>query len=447
MRQHQINQLYQWINPLAKKDSIEFDFHGFHQKQTTILFQKQELKSCSSSEAKHINLRVLQGEKAGTSYTKNFSKTSLEECYKRAVDSLRLSDKKERGDLSTKQRYKSFSTFYNKRFKETNLKDKLKRAEEMSKACFDFDKRIQPVHSSVSDFDNYVFFANSESSQTFYRSNDILAYCYSLAVQKNSRSNGFSEKNSRDYQRIGFKGIGEESASKALKKLNYSIPKTKRYPVVFQAGQASASLLQCLADLMSGKAVFEGLSLFKDSLKKKIFSEQFFLYDDPFALWGIHSKPFDGEGFAMEKTLLVEKGVLKNYLTSSFFAKTLKVPHTKKAHWINEQGSLGVSATNLVMSEGTSSFEELVGEFPQVVVVDNLKGFAGYNPISGNFSIESEGFLWKNGEANPLCQFTVSGNIRDVFLNILKIGRDSQPHYGKVKSPSFLVPDLMIAGK
>ena len=149
----------------------------------------------------------------------------------------------------------------------------------------------------------------------------------------------------------------------------------------------------------------------------------------------------------MEKTPLVQKGVLENYLTSSFFARALKAPHTKKAHWINDKGSLSVSTSNLVMPEGDSSLEEMLGEFPQVIVIDILKGFAGYNAVSGDFSIESEGFLWEKGEAKPICQFTVSSNIKDLFSNILKIGQDSEIYAGTVKAPSFLVPDLMIAGK
>lgn len=255
---------------------MDFDFHGLYQKQTRILFQKQELKNYSFSETKHLNLRVLKGEKAGTSYTKDFSKASLEDCYKRAVDSLKFSDKKERGELSEKEEYKDFSNFYNEDFKKTDLEDKIQKAQEMNRACLDFDKRVQPVYSSVSDLDNFNFFANSKEVQSFYKSNEVFAHCSSLAVQKDSRSNGFSEKSSRSYQDIDFQKIGFESASKALKKLNYSIPKTKKYPVVFRAGQAVGSLLPRLAALMSGKSVFKALSLFKDSLKKKFFQSSFF---------------------------------------------------------------------------------------------------------------------------------------------------------------------------
>ena len=447
MDNSQISQFYEWIKALAKKDSADFDLHGFCQGKNSILFQKKELKNYSYSSSRHINLRVLKGEKAGASWTKDFSKESLQDCYKRAMEGLKLSDKKERGELAQNKQYEDFCGFYDESFKEIPLQDKLKKAKNMNRACLGFDSKVQPVYSSVSDLDNYCFFINSKGFQSFYKSSDVSAGCYSLAVQGDSRSNGYSESYARNYESIDFKKIGSESAGKALKKLSYSIPQTKRYPVVFQAGQPVGSLLLCLADLMSGKSVFEGLSLFKNSLKKKIFSKELSLYDDPLALWGSQSRPFDGEGFSTEKTALVEKGVLQNYLTSSFFAKALKAPHTKKACWNNEKGELDISASNLLMAEGNSSFEEMTGEFPQVIVIDVLKGFAGYNAISGDFSLESEGFLQEGGEARPLCQFTVSGNIRDLFLNILKIGRDSCISAGAVKAPSFLAPELMIAGK
>ncbi|MCY4513065.1 MAG: TldD/PmbA family protein [Bdellovibrionales bacterium] len=446
MEQVKTHQIYEWIKSFAQKDSVDFDFHGFCLEQSKVLFEKQDLKNCTCSELKHLNLRVLKGDRAGTSYTKDFSKKSLEDCYQRAVDSLNFSDKKERGFLSKNESYKDFSPFYDEGFKNLTIEDKIKKAEEITKGSLGIDKRIQPVYSSVKDFNTENFFGNSEGSQSFYKANYIMASCYSLAIQENSRSESDSESFARNYDNIDFKKVGQEAALKALNKLNAIVPETKRYPVIFKAGPAAGELLLFLANLMNGKAVFEGAScLKKDSLSNRLFSKEFSLYDDPFSLWGFGSSPFDGEGFASEKTTLVEKGVLENYLTDSFFSKALKIPHTRKAFW-NEGGSLNISTTNLLMPEGKTSFEYLVKEFPKVIIIDSLKG-AGYNPTSGDFSKEAIGFLCEGGEKTPLHQFTVSGNIKDLFSNILKVGADNEIYAGRVKTPSFLVPDLMIAGK
>ncbi|MCZ0932582.1 MAG: TldD/PmbA family protein [Oligoflexia bacterium] len=447
MKADLINSCYDWISPLAKKDGLEFDLHASSQWQTQILFQKKELKNYSYSQSRHINLRILKGDKAGTSYTKDFSKSSVEDCYERAKNSLQLTDQKTAGDLGESQNYQDSSDFYDKSFEDSPLESKLEKAKELNSACLNFDERVQPVYSTVSDLDAVSCFVNSKKLQSLHHINNVFASCYSLAVDQESRANGSKESHSRNYNSINFSQVGEKSAEKAIKKLNYQIPKTKKYPVIFKSGQAVSALLSRLADLMSGKSVFEGKSLFKDSLNKKLFSKSFSLYDDPLAVWGANSQLFDGEGFASEKTVLAQEGLLKNYLTSSFYAKALKAPHTKKAYWLDDKGVLDISGTNLVMSEGESSFQDLLSEFSQLVVIDYLKGRAGYNPISGDFSIESEGFLWEGGEFKPLCQFTVSGNIARLFSNILKVGNDSEIYGGSIKAPSFLTPELIIAGQ
>ena len=146
--------------------------------------------------------------------------------------------------------------------------------------------------------------------------------------------------------------------------------------------------------------------------------------DDPFASWGKSICPFDGEGYASQKTLLIDKGIVKNYLTSSFFSKKLKAPHTAKAQRL-KSGHLSVAPTNGMMLSGSSSIQDMTETSKEVIEVDFLKGLAGYNNISGDFSIESEGFLWSKGEARPITQFTISGNIINLFANILKVGKDS----------------------
>ena len=440
-----INSCYDWISPLAKKEGLEFDLHALSTEQTQIVFQKKELKNYSYSQSRHINLRVLKGDKAGTSYTKDFSKSSIEDCYQRAIDSLQISDQKTAGDLSKAQIYQEVG-FYDKNSQDFSLDNKLEKAKQLNSACLNFDKRVQPVFSTVSDITNAFAFVNSNGLSSFCPINNVFAGCYSLAVDQKKRSNAHTESHSRNYNDINFSSLGKESAEKAVKKLNYQIPLTKKYPVIFKSGQPASAFLSRLVDLMSGKLVFEGKSLFKNSLDKKIFSDNFSLYDEPLATWGANSQLFDGEGFSSEKTVLAQEGVLRNYLTSSFYAKALKAPHTKKAYWLGT-GLLDISGTNLVMSEGESSFQDLLSEFPKLIVVDYLKGWAGYNSISGDFSIESEGFLWEGSEFKPLCQFTVSGNIAQLFSNLLKVGNDSKIYGGSIKAPSFLTSELMIAGQ
>ena len=444
MTSHPILKYYDHLKKLADKDSVLFDLYGFTQTHTRILFKKTD-RDISSHQDKHLNLRVLKKGKAGTSWTKDFSKKGLEECYQKAKETLNWIDRETAGDLSQNQNYESPKGFYPPEFHKISGEEKLKKAQQIHQSCLGFDPRVQPSYCYLVDQDRLTFFANSQQSCRAFKSSYVEGGSYCLASEDKRYANGLAWGQSREHSGIDGVKIGKQSADRALKKLAYEIPQTKKYPVIFKAGSASGSLLTLLVDLMSAKKLFEGLSLLKNSLNKKLFSKDIFVYDDPLALWGPNAEVFDAEGYSSEKTLLIEQGVLSNYLSSSFYAKKMGIPHTKKAVW--EDNDLINSPSNLIMQEGESSFEELLSQSPELIVIDILKGLhSGYNPISGDFSFNSEGFLYKSGEAVPLCEFTVSGNILKVFAKIAKIAKDSQIK-DSVKSPSFLVPELMIAGK
>ncbi|MGI9549364.1 MAG: TldD/PmbA family protein [Bdellovibrionales bacterium] len=442
----ELNFFQNQFDDLSQKNKVEFDFYAYENKSHCISFEKQKLKNYSSSEDKNLALRVSNEDQSGVSYTKDFSKESLKTCFQQALNSLKISDKKERGETSFNQEYKNMeSELYDPKLSSVKLAEKLEKVKSMDQSSLSVDDRIQPAFNVAQDQESSLIFGNNKQAQGRYKTNEVFAYSYSLAIDKNHRSQGITQKNSRNYTKIDFKKLGEDSARKSLKKLRFSIPQTKRYSVVFEAGQASSTLVSILLSHLNGKNIYDNLSLLKNSLNQKKLSSLVSLYDDPFAIWGASSAPFDGEGFASQKTDLVKQGVIQNYLTNSFVSKKLKVPHTSKA-FRSDNGLVTVGSTNAVMEEGQDSFSSLVQNDSKVIVIDMLKGMAGYNAISGDFSIESEGFLWDRGESQAICQFTVSGNLIDVFARISKVANDSLVYNGSYKIPSFFVPELSIAG-
>ena len=210
---------------------------------------------------------------------------------------------------------------------------------------------------------------------------------------------------SRSYKDISFFDIGAEAGKKSQNKLGSIPPKTGHYPVVLESGQVVSQLLSFLLKHLNAGSIYEKLSLLEGSLGKKRLSKLFTLQDNPFASWGFYSCPFDSEGYPSQKTSLVEEGVIKNYLASSELAKKINCPHTAKASR-GDKAKVLAQETNLVMQAGSTAFKDLCKLSPKLILVDHLKGLAGYNPISGDFSIESEGFLLENGEpVQALSQF------------------------------------------
>lgn len=446
MTEKQIDIFFNCLNPLAKKDGVSFDFFAWKTQTSKVSYENKKLKNNSFSQGQNFCIRLLQDKKVASSYTKDFSKQSVEQCYHQALESLHISDNEEACQLSEPQDYKKMDEIFNPKLSAMALQDKINKAKLLDEAALSVDSKASPVNNEVSDGESSLVFGNSQGARGLYSSSSVSAYSHCLAVDGSKRSDVYFSQSAKDYSEIDFKKIGEQAASKALEKLDFIIPKTGNYKVVFDSETASPTLLSLLLSHLNSKQIYEKASLLKaNMLGEKKFSSLFSLYDDPFASWGLASVPFDGEGFASQKTQLIENGMIKNYLSDSFCAEALKIPHTAKASR-SESGSVGASSTNVIMKEGEISFKKFSKQEDQFVVIDDLVGLAGYNSTSGDFSIQSKGFLWDKGEPQAICQFTVSGNLLDVFSNISKVFNDSKIYGGEVKSPSFLVPSLSIAG-
>ena len=81
-----------------------------------------------------------------------------------------------------------------------------------------------------------------------------------------------------------------------------------------------------------------------------------------------------------------------------------------------------------------------------------MKGFhAGADTVSGDFSIESEGFMIENGVlSRPVRSFTVAGNFFDLLMNIKQISSELEmrsPGHTQIASPAVLIENMSVAGE
>ncbi|MBQ9131571.1 MAG: TldD/PmbA family protein, partial [Clostridia bacterium] len=102
---------------------------------------------------------------------------------------------------------------------------------------------------------------------------------------------------------------------------------------------------------------------------------------------------------------------------------------------------------------GDATQEELFSAVGNGIYINEAKGFhAGANPVTGDFSIESAGFMIRDGKlAEPVKSFTVAGNFFDLLKQIDRLGNEikwglpgSLTIFG---SPDVLIRDVSVAGK
>jgi len=114
--------------------------------------------------------------------------------------------------------------------------------------------------------------------------------------------------------------------------------------------------------------------------------------------------------------------------------------------------SIGTRAFSFYINPGEMTREELFAKAANGIYVTEMKGFhAGANAVTGDFSIESAGFLIEDGKIGaPIKSFTVAGNFFELLKQIAAIDNVLEmkaPGFSQIGSPDVLVPDMSVAGE
>ncbi len=246
--------------------------------------------------------------------------------------------------------------------------------------------------------------------------------------------------------------LARETVQGALEKLGGETPETGVYPVVFSP-EAMASLLQTYAGIFSAEAAQKGLSALADREGEVIASECVTIVDDPFHPESPCPMPFDAEGSPTYRKNVLEKGVLNTLLYNLKTADKAGKTTTGNASKGSYQAPVAVRPFAMYLQGGQLTRQEILEKAGSGVYITALEGLhAGANPVSGDFSLQSEGYLIENGvKTTHIKSFTVAGNFYELLKKIRAVGNDSRLHnplgataFG---APTVLVDSLSIAGK
>ena len=236
--------------------------------------------------------------------------------------------------------------------------------------------------------------------------------------------------------------IGFEAAKKTLARIGAKKPITGKYPVIFDP-RVSRSLASHFASAINGSSIARKTSFLKDMLGKQIANKSINLIDDPFLKRGLGSRLFDGEGLGCSKQVLINEGVLQQWLLDLSSAKQLKLFPTGNA----KRGLSGPPApgtTNLLLMPGKDTPETLISNVSNGFYVTDMIG-SSVSMVTGDYSRGASGFWIKNGEfSNPITEATIAGNLKEMFMTLQPANNLDYSH--SINCPTLLIEGMTIAG-
>jgi len=198
-----------------------------------------------------------------------------------------------------------------------------------------------------------------------------------------------------------------------------------------------------LVPAVNAREVQDGKSYLVDSLGSTIAPSFVDLVDDALVEGGVGSRSFDGEGSPSKRTAIVDSGVLTSYLHDSYSSSRVQVENTSNASRSSYQHLPVISQSNLIVSPGHGSRNDLVQEVDEGV----LCRFTNDSPnmVTGELSaMVMEGFYIRRGEIQHALKNTLFGTtMQSLLKNISTIGSDVERR-GSVITPSVVVDSVKI---
>ena len=237
--------------------------------------------------------------------------------------------------------------------------------------------------------------------------------------------------------------IGRLAGERTVARQGARKPPTGAFPILYDQ-RVAGTLISHLLGAVNGSAVARGSSWLRNDLGQQVLPAGMDLTEDPLRPRHSASRPFDGEGLRTAPRLIVEAGELQGWTLDLATARKLGMASTASAvRGTSSPPSPGTS--NVMLTAGTASPEELIREMGRGLVVTSMLG-ASVNATTGDYSRGAAGFWVENGQiAYPVNECTIAGNLREMLM--LMIAADDLPDWRALRVPSLLVEGMTVAGE
>ena len=266
---------------------------------------------------------------------------------------------------------------------------------------------------------------------------------YSAIGTGDDQCSSWEDLNSRNLAAINPEMIGAKSAQNALALRGAKSMDSGDLPLILTPRALWAVLGTGFVNALNARQIQDGNSYLADSLGSQIASSELEIFDNGILSGALGSRSFDAEGFPSKNTPLIHSGILQNYLHDSYSSTKDEVECTGNAIRSSYRVTLSIGASNLVVSPGTPTLDEMISEVKRGVLCTFT--FDRPNFVTGELSaMVMEGFLISKGEVQHALKNTLFGiKMQDLLRKTIRVGSDIESR-AHVLTPSILVESAKI---
>jgi len=409
----------------------------------------RSLEKLKDAGSRRAGLRVLISKRVGSAHTSDLSSDGIRRMVDSALALGAISTEDPHADLPDASELGSLTgdlELYSDDIRSVDTGARIQAALATEEAALSADARITNSEgASFRAYSGWRVFANSRGFAGAYQTSSC-----SLSTTPVARQNGAMERDywfssARKYLKLDSPAsVGRIAAERTVRRLGARKVPTQKVPVVFDSVTAR-TLLGNIFEAVEGDAIFRKASFLAGKVGERVASENVTIIDDATIPGLFGTSPFDDEGVPSRRTVVIDRGILQNYLLNTYTARKLGLRTTGNAAR-GVTGNAAVGHGNFFLEKGQRSPEEIIRGIPRGLYVTELIG-QGVNIVTGDYSRGAAGLWIENGEfAYPVSEITVAANLRQMLLDVEAAGSDLE-FRGSVASPTLLIREMTVSGK
>lgn len=408
-----------------------------------------EVEQLKQAGGRSLGIRVFLGQRAASTYTSDFSWPAVEQMIASALAIARVASEDPAAGLPRPQelgQWQGDLGIYSPAAAAVSPDEAIALARRAEASALAADPRLRNSEGgSFEAGEGRRIYANSLDFTGEYRRSSCSISAVPIAEEDGKMQRDYWFSAAHDPARLDApEEVGRVAAQRTLRRLGARKAPTARVPVVLDAPVAR-SLLDAIFSALSGESVYRGASFLTGKLGELVAAPDVTVVDDGPRPGGFGSAPFDGEGVAKRRTVVIRQGRLETYLLNSYTARKLGLQTTGNASRGLAEAP-GVGYGNLYLEPGADSPEKLIGNLRQGLLVTEFIG-SGINIVTGDYSRGASGMWIENGvPAYPVEEITVAGNLKDLLRQIVAIGNDLE-FRAAAASPTLVIEGMTVAGQ
>ena len=431
-------------------------------KSESIVLDDNKIKSSNYSADLGFGLRGITNEVVAYSHSNDISRDSL----KKSAESLKSTFKSTKGvynhtiPKSNEKYYQDINPIDQK-----TLNSKIELLNKVNEYLRSRDNFVKQVTASFSGEQKSIEIIRS-GGEAITDIRPLIRFNVSVMLEKNGRKEtgvyGIGGRQSYDeyLKNDNWKNVCEEALRIATVNLDSKPAPAGEMKVVLGPGWPAILIHEAIGHGLEGDFNRKKTSAFHNLMNQKVASEHVTIVDDGTITNRRGSITIDDEGTPSSRTVLIENGILKNYMQDRLNARLMKKKPTGNGRRESFECAPMPRMTNTFMLEGKHSQEEMIKSVDKGIFAVSFGG-GQVDITNGKFVFScTEAYEINNGKiGSPVKGATLIGNGPDILTKVSMVGNDMKldPGIGTcgkngqwvpvgVGQPSILVDEITVGG-